>query len=110
MLAALALACAAITGCAPPGFACSAVYYPVTAQVVLSEPRAGATLQLCGGEGCDPGPPMVPEQLPSSGLSPKPANDSGVMSIGGDGGSGWSAEMLGGQPCSDTGLLMLPAP
>lgn len=98
MLAALALACAVLTGCAPPGFACSAVWYPVVAHVVLSEPRIGVKLELCTGEGCEPGLPMAFQETQSAYSSVEPMIDPGFMSITGGGVTGWSADMLGAYP------------
>jgi hypothetical protein len=108
----LALALAALTGCAPfGGFACTAVGYSTTAHITLAEPRSGIDLQLCDGAGCAPRPGMTAENPPleqatpsdlSGASAPTPVPpapmDTAAMSITGDSMTGWSAELLGGQP------------
>lgn len=94
----LLLACVVLTACVPPGFVCTTVGYSTVAQIVLAEPREGVSLELCDGESCEPGQPMMPEEIQPAGTSREPVVDTGIMSIRGDGVTGWSADMLGGHP------------
>jgi hypothetical protein len=111
--AGVALLCAGLTACAPPGVACPAIGYFSSAQIVLSEPKSGVQLELCDGEGCVPGPPIAPVDAPlviatelpaTSGDAPAvepdetPIEDTGVLAIAGNGLTGWNADFVGGQP------------
>lgn len=93
-IVALGAAVAVLTGCGPVGFACTAVGYISVARVMLTEPRPGLSLELCDGEGCTPGPAPGPAQI---GATEGPL-ETGVVGLDGESDSGWSANLLGGQP------------
>lgn len=96
----------ALAGCVPPGFACTTIGYSSTAFIELEEPRRGVQLELCDGEGCRPGPAMAATEIQPATTTPLPAaRDTGVMSIIGDGVTGWTADFLGGQPTIGWRLL-----
>lgn len=98
MIAALVVSCLGLTACVPPGFACSAVGYSSVARITLAKPSAGVQLELCDGAGCTPGPPMATAEMQPARTTAQPVvEDTGVLTLVGDGVSGWSAEFLGGQ-------------
>lgn len=78
-VAGVALAAAALlglNGCALVPTACPAIAWSSTASISLAQPRPGLTLQLCTGEGCEPG-----------------GSDSGVIGITGSSEGGWSTSV-----------------
>lgn len=81
------------TGCAPPFVACPAIGWGSVARITLADPRPGLTLELCDGQGCEPGPRMTPVEV---GATEEPTQ-TGVLSIKGNSSSGWSASVLGGE-------------
>lgn len=92
------VACLAVTGCAPPGFACPAIGWVNVAYVTLAQPTAGVTLHLCDGEDCEPGPPEVPQEAPTTpGATATPTVETGVFEITGDSMTGWVASFSGSQ-------------
>ncbi|MEU1972648.1 hypothetical protein ABZ477_13385 [Microbacterium sp. NPDC019599] len=99
------LALLTLTGCVPIGFACPAIGYTSVAHVTLAEPQPGLTLQLCDGEGCEPGPPMQPVEIASPGATAEPVLETGVFEITGDSATGWTAVFSGGQPVIGYRLL-----
>ena len=97
MAAVLVLSGLSLTACVPPGFACSAVGYTSMAKIALAEPRSGVELELCDGPGCVPGPPIAPAGTQPARTTAEPVVDTGVLTLVGDGVSGWSADFIGGQ-------------
>ncbi|WP_127818729.1 hypothetical protein [Microbacterium sp. CPCC 204701] len=105
-----ASAAVTLTACAPfGGFACTAVGYSATARVTLEEPVAGVTLEMCGGDACEPRPVMAGEAAPLKWASPtdlaiptatpspaRPA-DAEMIDLTGNGRRGWSATFLDGR-------------
>lgn len=105
----LLAAAVVLSGCIPPGFACTTIGYTSVAHVTLAEPRPGIELELCEGEGCEPGPVMTGEELPVRPATPSELADptaptapssvqAGPISLTGNSRTGWSAGFLAGYP------------
>jgi hypothetical protein len=85
-IAVAALALTVLAGCSPPSVVCPAIAYSSTATITLTEPRSGLTLEVCGGEGCMPGPPMPATELGEP--EPPYSTGAGVSGLDID---GWTA-------------------
>ena len=115
-----------LSGCIPPGFACTTIGYISVAHVALADPRPGIELQLCEGEGCEPGTVMTGEEHPLQLATPSdlvdptgpaaPSDDptvptgpssaeAGPISLTGDSSTGWSAGFLAGYPVLNYRLI-----
>ena len=96
-LAAVILAPVLLTGCTGIfPVACPAVGYSSSATITLQSPRSGLTLEVCDGEGCEPGPPAEPLRI---GGEVEPRDDGDFAELSGSSLDGWSAVfMIGGEP------------
>lgn len=83
-----------MSGCTWPVFACPAIGYSSIVSVTLEQPQPGLTLELCDGEGCEPGG----AQLSFSDESELDPNATGITALSGDSEKGWEAWVLNGKP------------
>jgi hypothetical protein len=91
LLAAVGLGLAACS----PATVCTTIGYPSTARITLAEPRDDVDLEVCAGEGCEPGP-SPGDAAAEPVRSGAPANeDSGIYALRGDGSTGWTADFSG---------------